>query len=68
VLVLGGGNGAFASAADLSLKGSKASLLGIPEFAAGIQAACEKGGIDLTARPSEPWNGRDEYTTGQAVH
>lgn len=50
VLVLGGGNGAFASAADLSLKGFSVSLLEIPEFASGIQAAREKGGIDLSAR------------------
>jgi hypothetical protein len=48
--VLNGGNGAFASAADLSLKWFNVSVLEIPEFAAGIQAAREKGGIDLAAR------------------
>ncbi len=50
VLVLGGGNGAFASAADLNLKGFSVSLFELPEFAAGIQGAREKGGIDLSAR------------------
>ncbi len=49
-LVLGGGNGAFASAADLSLKGFSVSLFELPEFASGISAAREKGGIDLAAR------------------
>jgi len=38
VLVPGGGKEAFASAADLSLKGFSVSLLELPEFAAGIQA------------------------------
>lgn len=50
VAVLGGGNGAFATAADLKLKGFNVSLFELPEFAGGIQAAKEKGGIELQAR------------------
>lgn len=50
VTVLGGGNGAFATAADLKLKGFHVSLFELPEFAGGIQDAKEKGGIELQAR------------------
>ena len=48
VTILGGGNGAFAAAADLKLKGYTVRLLEVPELAAQTIAPIqEKGGIDL---------------------
>ncbi|MCC6804292.1 MAG: NAD/NADP octopine/nopaline dehydrogenase family protein [Anaerolineae bacterium] len=48
ITVLGGGNGAFAAAADLALKGCRVRLLEAPEFAARTIAPIqERGGIDL---------------------
>ena len=50
VAVLGGGNGAFATAADLALRGFKVNLLEVPQFAENIAGAREAGGIELENR------------------
>lgn len=50
VCVLGGGNGAFAYAADLKLKGSRVTLYELPEFYSNIAGAAEEGGIKLEVR------------------
>jgi opine dehydrogenase len=47
IAVLGGGNGAFAVAADLKLKGCRVSLLEAPELAGSLEPVREKGGIEL---------------------
>jgi opine dehydrogenase len=47
VAVLGAGNGAFAVAADLKLKGCRVQLLEAPEFAGNLELVQEKGGIEL---------------------
>jgi opine dehydrogenase len=54
VCVLGGGNGAFAYAADLKLKGSRVTLYELPEFYENIAAAAEAGGIQLEVRGELP--------------
>ena len=50
ICVLGGGNGAFAYAADLKLKGSRVTLYELPEFYKNIAGAAEDGGIKLEVR------------------
>jgi opine dehydrogenase len=50
VCILGGGNGAFAYAADLKLKGSRVSLYELPEFYNNIAGASKDGGIKLEVR------------------
>jgi opine dehydrogenase len=55
VAVAGGGNGAFAAAADLTLRGFRVHLLEAPELAAQtLGPVRERGGIELTAVPSTP--------------
>lgn len=48
IAVLGGGNGAFATAADLTLRGLAVRLCELPPQAENIRGAREKGGIELT--------------------
>lgn len=50
VAVMGGGNGAFITAADLSLRGFDVSLCEAPELESNIGAVREKGGIELEVR------------------
>jgi opine dehydrogenase len=47
IAVLGGGNGAFAAAADLSLRGHDVRLLEVPELQQSIAPVLEAGGILL---------------------
>jgi opine dehydrogenase len=47
ITILGGGNAAFAVAADLTLKGYDIRLLEIPELSANILKAKKIGGIEL---------------------
>jgi opine dehydrogenase len=50
VAVLGGGNGAFATAADLALRGFRVNLFEVPQFAENIAGAREAGGIEFENR------------------
>ena len=47
ITVLGGGNGAFAAAADLTLKGFEVRLLEAPTFQETITPVLDGGGIEL---------------------
>jgi len=47
ITILGGGNGAFAHAADLSIKGFNISLCEVPELSTNIQGVADQGGIYL---------------------
>ncbi len=61
IAVLGGGNGAFAHAADLAVRGFKVNLCEAPEFAKAIEGAKKTGGIHLkiTGNPGlEPGFGK----------
>jgi opine dehydrogenase len=49
VAVLGGGNGAFAAAADLALRGAHVRLFEAPEMGETVAQIRRKGGIDLVA-------------------
>lgn len=49
VTVIGGGNGAFATAADLTIRGNQVTLFELPRFAAGLSEVIEKGGIEMEA-------------------
>lgn len=52
ICIIGGGNGAFAAASDMALRGHQVSLFEMPEFGAGIKAIQEKGGIQCKCLPS----------------
>ncbi len=52
VAVLGGGNGAFAAAADLSLRGHQVSLCEVPELAPSLAGLRKSGTIDVDALPT----------------
>lgn len=47
VCVLGGGNGAFATASALAVEGFKVTLCEVPEWKANVEPVMAKGGIDL---------------------
>lgn len=49
IAVLGGGNGAFAAAADLRLRGFAVHLLEVPELAENIGPVRDRGGIELVS-------------------
>jgi opine dehydrogenase len=53
IAVLGGGNGAFAHAADLKLKGFGINLCEVPEYSQNLDAVLSEGGISLkvTGKP-----------------
>ena len=36
VTIIGGGNGAFAAASDLTIRGNQVTLFELPQFAAGV--------------------------------
>ena len=50
VAVLGGGNGAFITAADLAGRGHTVRIFEAPEFAKALDGVKEKGGIKLEVR------------------
>lgn len=47
ITVIGGGNGGFATAADLKVRGFNVTLFELPEFKQNIEAIMEIGGINL---------------------
>ena len=47
VAILGAGNGGFAHAADLAIKGFGVNLYEVPEFGENLAAVKERGGIEL---------------------
>lgn len=47
ICVLGGGNGAFATASALAIQGFRVSLCEVPEWKANVEAVRAQGGIDL---------------------
>jgi len=51
VAVMGGGNGAFATAADLSLKGHSVTICELPHMAQNISGVIDAGYIDLEVKP-----------------
>jgi len=57
IAVLGGGNGAFIHAADLSLKGFKVNLCEIKELEENIKDIKERGTIKLTTKNDPGLNG-----------
>ncbi len=48
ITVVGGGNGAFAAAGDLTLRGFECTLLELPEFSKNVEAVQRSGGLDVT--------------------
>ncbi|TEU13517.1 MAG: NADP transhydrogenase subunit alpha [Anaerolineales bacterium] len=52
IAILGGGHGAFAHAADLSIKGLEVNLFEIPEMAETIAEVKRRGGIESEPDPS----------------
>ena len=52
ITVLGGGQAAFAHAADLSIRGFKVSLFELPEMAKTNAEVKTSGGIELKPDPS----------------
>ena len=57
VTIIGGGNGAFAAAADLTIRGSQVTLYELPEFASSLEEVIQRGGIDLECLPSNDLQG-----------
>lgn len=57
ITIIGGGNGAFAAAADLTIRGHRITLYEVPEFSAGLTQVIEKGGIDLETHPTNGLKG-----------
>ena len=47
ITIVGGGNGAFAASADLTLRGNQVTLFELPQFAGGIKEVMERGGIEM---------------------
>ncbi|HEY8449666.1 MAG TPA: NAD/NADP octopine/nopaline dehydrogenase family protein [Bacillota bacterium] len=54
VAVLGAGNGGFATAADLALRGHAVRLYELPEFAANLEPVRANGGIQMDVLDSFP--------------
>ena len=52
ITILGGGNGGFAAAADLTIRGHEVILCEHPDFAHILEPVRAKGGIDLETLPS----------------
>lgn len=57
VTIIGGGNGAFAAAADLTLRGNQVTLFELPHFASGLSEVIERGGIEMEAFPGNGLEG-----------
>lgn len=55
--ILGGGNGAFISAAELSLRGFNVNLCESPKFESNINLAKSQGGINLEVRADLDFKG-----------
>ena len=49
VTIIGGGNGAFAAASDLTIRGHQGTLYELPQFAENLKEVIERGGIELEA-------------------
>ena len=49
VTIIGGGNGGFAAAADLTIRGNQVTLFELPQFADGLKEVIERGGIEMEA-------------------
>lgn len=49
ITVIGGGNGGFATAADLAIRGNQVTLFEHPQFASGLKEVIERGGIQMDA-------------------
>ena len=49
VTVIGGGNGGFATAADLTIRGHQVTLFELPQFSSGLSEVIKRGGIDMEA-------------------
>lgn len=47
VTIIGGGNGAFAAAADLTLRGNQVTLFELPQFKTNLDEVFERGGLDM---------------------
>lgn len=52
ITIVGGGNGGFAAAADLTIQGHQVTLFEVPAFKASLDEAIKAGGIDLECLPS----------------
>lgn len=57
IAILGGGNGAFIAASELSLRGYNVNLCEVPEFESNIQIAKTKGIIELEVRGDTGFKG-----------
>jgi opine dehydrogenase len=57
VTIIGGGNGAFAAAADLTIRGHEITLYEVPAFRDNLSQVIEKGGIELETFPSNGLKG-----------
>lgn len=49
ITIVGGGNGGFAAAADLTIRGNQVTLYEVPQFKEGLREVIERGGIDMEA-------------------
>ena len=47
ITIIGAGNGGFAAAADLTLRGFEVTLAELPQYADNLRGVLEKGGIEL---------------------
>lgn len=45
VTIIGGGNGAFAAASDLTIRGHQITLYELPQFAKNLEEVSQRGGI-----------------------
>jgi opine dehydrogenase len=57
VTVIGGGNGGFAAASDLTIRGHEVLLYEHPDFSDSIKEVMDLGGIDLETLPSSGLTG-----------
>ena len=57
VTIVGGGNGAFAAASDLTLRGNQITLFELPQFFDGLSEVVERGGIEMEAFPGNGLEG-----------
>ncbi len=57
ITIIGGGNGGFAAASDLTIRGHEITLYELPDFRNGLAGVIEKGGIELEAFPSNGLKG-----------
>lgn len=57
ITIIGGGNGGFAAAADLSVRGFRVVLYDLPQFQDNLEEVSKLKGIDLETLPSSGLNG-----------